>query len=140
VPHDDELEHRRARALLGLLGLQALRTVEITRANVANLQRHDDSWALLVHGKYHDRLVFLRPDVVEAVRAYLAARGQCQAAQGVQSRAAPYKRHPGLPLTRAICAPCKTCSASRLPRPPPRYARVVDRARTNPALKTPVEL
>ncbi|MBV9325566.1 MAG: site-specific integrase [Chloroflexi bacterium] len=75
VPHDDELKHLRDRALLGLLGLQALRTVEITRANVTDLQRHSESWALLVHGKYHDRLVFLRPDVVEAVRAYLAARG-----------------------------------------------------------------
>jgi hypothetical protein len=49
--------------------------VEITRANVDDLQQHGDSWALLVHGKYHDRLVFLRPDVAEAVRAHLAARG-----------------------------------------------------------------
>ncbi|MBV9358397.1 MAG: tyrosine-type recombinase/integrase, partial [Chloroflexi bacterium] len=75
VPHDDELKHLRDRALLGLLGLQALRTVEITRANVEDLQLHGDSWALLVHGKYHDRLVFLRPDVANAVRSYLAARG-----------------------------------------------------------------
>jgi site-specific recombinase XerD len=75
VPHDDELKHLRDRALLGLLGLQALRTVEITRGNVDDLQRHGDNWALLVHGKYHDRLVFLRPDVADAVRAYLAARG-----------------------------------------------------------------
>jgi len=42
---------------------------------VADLQQHGDSWALLVHGKYHDRLMFLRPDVGEAVRAYLATRG-----------------------------------------------------------------
>ena len=61
-------------ALLGLLGLQALRTVEITRANVSDQQQcHGDSWAMLVHGKYHDRLVFLRPDIAEALRAYLAA-------------------------------------------------------------------
>jgi site-specific recombinase XerD len=74
VPHVDALKHLRDRALLGLLGLQALRTVEITRANVDDLQRHGDNWALLVHGKYHDRLVFLRPDVADALRAYLAAR------------------------------------------------------------------
>jgi site-specific recombinase XerD len=75
VPHDEQLKHLRDRALLGLLGLQALRTVEITRANVDDLQRRGESWALLVHGKFHDRLVFLRSDVAEAVRAYLAARG-----------------------------------------------------------------
>jgi site-specific recombinase XerD len=68
VPRHDELKHLRDRALLGLLGLQALRTVEITRANVTDLQQHADSWVLLVHGKYHDRLVFLRPDVADAVR------------------------------------------------------------------------
>ena len=39
VPHDQKLKHLRDRARLGLLGLQALRTVEITRANVADLQR-----------------------------------------------------------------------------------------------------
>ena len=40
----------------------------ITRAN-------GDNWALLVHGKYHDPLVFLRSDVAEAVRSYLVDRG-----------------------------------------------------------------
>jgi hypothetical protein len=41
VPHDQELKHLRDRALL-----QALRTVEITRSNVADLQRHGDSWSV----------------------------------------------------------------------------------------------
>ena len=75
VPHDYKLKHLRDCGLLGLLGVQALRTVEIRRANVTDLQRHGESWALLVHGKYHDGLIFLRPDIAEAVRAYLAARG-----------------------------------------------------------------
>ena len=35
-------------------------------------------WALLVHGKAHDRLVFLRPDVAEALRGYVAARDRIQ--------------------------------------------------------------
>lgn len=55
-------------------GLQGLRTGEITQANVDDLQGQGDSWALLVHAKSHDRLVFPSPDVTEAVRAYLAAR------------------------------------------------------------------
>ena len=76
VPHDGTLEHLRDRALLDLLGLQALRTIELMRANVDDPQRRGDDWALLVHGKSHDRLVFLRPDVAEALRGYLAARGR----------------------------------------------------------------
>jgi hypothetical protein len=44
------------------------------RANVGDLQRRSDDWALLVHGKIHDCLVFLRPDVAEALQSYLVAR------------------------------------------------------------------
>jgi hypothetical protein len=50
VPRNDEVKHLRDRALLGLLGLEALRGVEITRANVNDLQCHGDGWAPLVHG------------------------------------------------------------------------------------------
>ena len=46
--------------MLALLSLQVLRTVEIWRANVDDVQRRDDQWALLVRGKGHDRLIFLR--------------------------------------------------------------------------------
>jgi site-specific recombinase XerD len=66
----------RDKALLALLSLQVLRTVEITRANVDDLQRRDDHWALLVRGKGHDRLIYLRADVAEAVQLYLVARGE----------------------------------------------------------------
>jgi non-specific serine/threonine protein kinase len=47
-----------------LRGLQGLRTVEIERANVDDLRQRDNDTALLVRGKYHDRLVYLRADVV----------------------------------------------------------------------------
>lgn len=75
VPHDDTLKRLRDRAL-GLLGLQALRTVEIMRANVADHQRRSDDWGLLVHGKIHGRLLFLRPDVADALHTYLLLRGR----------------------------------------------------------------
>jgi hypothetical protein len=52
-----------------------LATVEDLKRYREDLVAHGDSLALLVHGKYHDRLVFLRPDVADAVRAYLASRG-----------------------------------------------------------------
>jgi site-specific recombinase XerD len=65
----------RDKALLALLSLQVLRTVEIARANVDDLQRRDENGALLVRGKGHDRLIYLREDVAQAVHAYLEARG-----------------------------------------------------------------
>jgi integrase len=48
VPRADKLKHPRDPALLSLLGLQALRTIEIMRANVDDVQRRGDDWALLV--------------------------------------------------------------------------------------------
>jgi integrase/recombinase XerD len=68
------LQDLRDKALLALLSLQGLRTVEITRANVDDLQRRDEQWALLVRGKGHDRLIYLREDVGQAVDAYLDTR------------------------------------------------------------------
>ncbi len=53
-----------------------MRTVEITRANVDDVQPRDDQRALLVRGKGHDRLIYLRQDVAEALDAYLETRGQ----------------------------------------------------------------
>jgi site-specific recombinase XerD len=81
VPHGDgsKQKHLRDHAVLGLLGLQAMRTVELMRTNVRDLQQRGDDWALLVRGKFHDRLVFLRPDVADALRDYLAARGDMPA-------------------------------------------------------------
>lgn len=65
----------RDKALLALLSLQVLRTVEIWRSNVDDVQWRDDQWALLVHGKGHDRLIYLRTDVGETVQRYLEHRG-----------------------------------------------------------------
>jgi hypothetical protein len=49
--------------------------VEIWRSNVEHVQRRDEQWALLARGKGHDRLIYLRCDVSEAVRRYLEERG-----------------------------------------------------------------
>jgi site-specific recombinase XerD len=179
VPHDAKPKHLRDRALLGLLGLHALRTVELTRANVRDLQRRADDWALLVHGKGHDRLVFLRPDVAEALRAYLAARGRGRedalgepllaavgnhanghrlSRRGVRHvvdgylRLAKIKRprvsnhalrHTGATLAYRYTHDLRAVQdmlGHADPKTTARYARVVDRARTNPALQVPIEL
>jgi site-specific recombinase XerD len=72
------IQDLRDKGLLALMSLQVLRTVEITRANVDDLQARDEQWALLVRGKGHDRLIYLRQDVADSLRAYLGARGRIQ--------------------------------------------------------------
>ncbi len=179
VPRDGALKHRRDRALLGLLSLQALRTVEIMRAGVADLQRRGEDWALLVHGKAHDRLVFLRPDVADALRDYLTERGHVAADEegepllsavgnfagghrlsrrGVRHVVDAYLqlaqlkrprlsnhalRHTGATLAYRYTHDLRAVQdmlGHQDPKTTARYARVVDRARTNPALKVPVDL
>ncbi len=179
VPRDGTLKHRRDRARLGLLSLQALRTVEIMRAGVGDLQRRGEDWALLVHGKAHDRLVFLRPDVADALRDYLAERGHVpvdadgepllaavgnfarghrlsrrgvrhivdaylQQAQLKRPRLSNHAlRHTGATLAYRYTHDLRAVQdmlGHQDPKTTARYARVVDRARTNPALKVPVDL
>ena len=149
------------------------------RANVDDLQRRRDDWALLVHGKSHDRLVFLRPDVAETLRGYLAARGRVPedadgepllaavgnfasghrlSRRGVRHvvdgylRAAKVKRprvsnhalrHTGATLAYRYTHDLRAVQdmlGHQDPKTTARYARVVDRAKTNPALKVPVDL
>jgi site-specific recombinase XerD len=91
----------RDKALLALLSLQVLRTVEIARANIDDLQRRDEQWALLVRGKGHDRLIYLREDVAQAVHAYLNERGPIRAdALGVPLITAVGNRAGGQRLSR----------------------------------------
>jgi hypothetical protein len=79
----------RDKALLALLSLQVLRTVEIRRANSDDVRQRGEHQALLVHGKGHDRLVFLRQDVAACLQLYLEQRGPVRS------------DHLGLPLITA---------------------------------------
>ena len=65
--------------LLSLLSLQVLRTVEIARANADDLQQRGEHQALLVRGKGHDRLIYLRDDVATCIQRYLEHRAAAQA-------------------------------------------------------------
>ena len=179
VPGTGRVKDRRDRVLLGLLALQGLRTIEVVRAGVADLQRRDAGVALLVRGKGHDRLVYLRPDVAAALDAYLAARGPVAAdAEGVPLLAAVGNRAGGRRISRrgvrqvvddylaragvkrpGVSGHALRHTAATLayahtrdlravqdllghadPRTTSRYARVVNLARTNPALAIPVAL
>lgn len=179
VPGDGSVGALRDRALLALLGLQGLRTVEIERANVDDFQARGEHRALLVHGKGHDRLLYLRPAVAEALVAYLAAR----AAPLPDERGAPLftaigNRAGGRRLSRRgvrqIVDRCLQAAALKRegisnhalrhtaatlayqysrdlravqdmlghadPRTTARYARIVDMARSNPALTVPIKV
>lgn len=75
IPKAGGIKALRDRALLGLMALQALRTVEVQRASVQDLRHHSQAVGLMVRGKNQDRLIYLRPDVWDALCAYLHARG-----------------------------------------------------------------
>jgi len=68
---------RRLRNLLmvSMMALQALRTVEVHRANVDDVLEKGDHLTLLVRGKTRDRMVYLRPDTAKRMREYLVLRG-----------------------------------------------------------------
>jgi len=172
-------KERRDRALLALLALHGLRTVEIERANVDDVERRGEHTLLLVRGKGHDRLVYLRPDVATAIAEYRAVRKDPPGdAAGVPLFVAVGNFAPGHRLSRrglrrivdgylhaaqlkrpGISDHALRHTAATLmytysrdlravqevlghadPKTTSKYARVVDRARNNPALAVPVKL
>jgi hypothetical protein len=69
------------RLMLSLMALHGLRTMELHRASLEDLSERGPHLALLVHGKVRDRLVHLRPDTAERLKAYLALRGPVASAR-----------------------------------------------------------
>ena len=69
---------RRLRNLLmvSMMALQALRTVEVYRANLEDLLEKGEHLTLLVRGKTRDRIIYLRPDTAVRMKEYLALRGE----------------------------------------------------------------
>jgi site-specific recombinase XerD len=67
---------RRLRNLLmvSMMALQALRTVEVHRANVDDLVENGEHLTLLVRGKTRDRIAYLRPDTARWMKEYLELR------------------------------------------------------------------
>ncbi|GMA66310.1 tyrosine-type recombinase/integrase [Alicyclobacillus fastidiosus] len=76
VPKTPTEKNLRDKAIIALMGLQGLRTVEIERANIEDLKINGDVVFVLVRGKGHDRVIYLRPDVADILTRYLAERAE----------------------------------------------------------------
>ena len=72
------------------MALQALRTIEVHRANLEYLLEKGEHLTLLVRGKTRDRIAYLRPDTARRMKEYVALLGQ------------PSRDKSGAPLFTAI--------------------------------------
>jgi integrase len=76
---DDSPQGKRDRAILSLMSYCALRTIEVQRVNLSDLQTRNGRTILWVRGKGRveaDDFVVLPEVVLEAIRAWLRARGR----------------------------------------------------------------
>lgn len=74
---EESLQGLRDYAILALLFTGGLRTIEISRANIADIRTAGDNTVLYVQGKGREEkteYVKIMPEVEDAIRAYLAAR------------------------------------------------------------------
>jgi site-specific recombinase XerD len=60
--------------MVSMMALQALRTIEVHRANVGDLLQKGEHLTLIVRGKIRDRIVYLRPDTATRIKEYLELR------------------------------------------------------------------
>ena len=79
IPNDGNLKSLRDRAMVALMLLEGLRTVEIVRANVGDIEETSGGKRLLVRGKGKDGYVYPRDDTVKMLENYLQIKGgSCQ--------------------------------------------------------------
>ncbi len=74
VGNNSSLQTLRDRLLIAIMALEGLRSVEVFRANVGDIQNSHSSPFLKVEGKRKIKTVPLRPDLVSLLKQYLAAR------------------------------------------------------------------
>ena len=67
----DKLRRMRNQLMVGMMALQALRTIEVQRANVEDLTEKGEHLVLLVRGKTKDRIAYMRPDMAASVARVL---------------------------------------------------------------------
>lgn len=75
---EDSIQGLRDYAILAVMFTGGLRTIEVSRANIEDLRTAGDDTALYLQGKGHEErtdYIKLMPEVEDALRAYLTARG-----------------------------------------------------------------
>lgn len=75
---EESLTGLRDYAILALMLTCGLRTIEVSRAKIEDMRARGDTTALYIQGKGHEEkvdFVKLMPEVEDAIRAYLTARG-----------------------------------------------------------------
>ena len=75
---EDSIQGLRNYAILAVMFTGGLRTIEVSRANIEDLRTAGDDTALYLQGKGHEErtdYIKLMPEVEDALRAYLTARG-----------------------------------------------------------------
>ncbi len=79
---EESIEGLRNYAILALMFTGGLRTIEVSRANIEDLRTAGDNTVLYIQGKGHEEktdYIKLMPEVEDAIRAYLGARGTVEA-------------------------------------------------------------
>ena len=75
---EESIQGLRDYAILAIMFTGGLRTIEVSRANIEDLRTAGDDTALYLQGKGHEErtdYIKLMPEVEDALRAYLTARG-----------------------------------------------------------------
>ena len=81
---EESIEGLRNYTILALMFTGGLRTVEVSRADIQDLRTAGDSTVLYLQGKGHEEktdYVKIMPEVEDAIRAYLTARGTVEATE-----------------------------------------------------------
>lgn len=76
LPEDNSAASLRDRLIVGLMGIQGCRTIEMHRVSVGDIVKRGQDVGLKVSGKRSIRIVPLTPDLAALLRQYLTARKQ----------------------------------------------------------------
>lgn len=89
IPGDGSLKSLRDRAMVALMLLEGLRTVEIVRANVEDIEESSEGIRILVHGKGRDGLIYPRNDTTNVIWNYLKVRGNADLSEHGETTGTP---------------------------------------------------
>ena len=74
LPNDASVQGKRDRLLIAIMALEGTRTIEMHRANIANLVQQGGNIGIRVEGKRSIRVVPLTPYLTDLLKDYLQAR------------------------------------------------------------------